>query len=102
MSKTELAPAPKRRSYPKALKAQIVAKFTDHLPLYRQEGILARAGLQLPRSTLASGSACASQADHRNVAPVADRATPARAGRLRHRARHRLQPQALGGADALP
>ena len=52
MSKTELAPAPKRRSYPKALKAQIVAKFTDHLPLYRQEGILARAGLQLPRSTL--------------------------------------------------
>ena len=47
MSKTELAPAPKRRSYPKALKAQIVAKFTDHLPLYRQEGILARAGLQL-------------------------------------------------------
>ena len=61
MSKTELAPAPKRRSYPKALKAQIVAKFTDHLPLYRQEGILARAGLQLPRSTLASGSACASR-----------------------------------------
>lgn len=30
----------------------LVAKFADHLPLYRQEGILARAGLALPRSTL--------------------------------------------------
>lgn len=30
----------------------LVAKFADHLPLYRQEGIFSRAGLALPRSTL--------------------------------------------------
>jgi transposase len=32
----------------------LVAKYADHLPLYRQEQIFARAGLALPRSTLAS------------------------------------------------
>jgi transposase len=31
----------------------LVAKYADHQPLYRQEGIFARAGLALPRSTLA-------------------------------------------------
>ena len=31
----------------------LVAKYADHLPLYRQEAIFARAGLGLPRSTLA-------------------------------------------------
>ncbi len=31
----------------------LVAKYADHLPLYRQEGIFGRAGLELPRSTLA-------------------------------------------------
>ena len=31
----------------------LVAKYQDHLPLYRQEAIFARAGLGLPRSTLA-------------------------------------------------
>ena len=31
----------------------LVAKYADHLPLYRQENIFARAGLALPRSTLA-------------------------------------------------
>jgi transposase len=31
----------------------LVAKYADHLPLYRQERIFARAGLALPRSTLA-------------------------------------------------
>jgi transposase len=31
----------------------LVAKFADHLPLYRQEAIFARAGLAIPRSTLA-------------------------------------------------
>ena len=31
----------------------LVAKFADHLPLYRQENIFARAGMELPRSTLA-------------------------------------------------
>jgi transposase len=30
----------------------LVAKYADHLPLYRQETIFARAGLALPRSTL--------------------------------------------------
>lgn len=31
----------------------LVAKYADHLPLYRQEGIFARAGLGIARSTLA-------------------------------------------------
>ncbi len=31
----------------------LVAKYLDHLPLYRQEGIFGRAGLEIPRSTLA-------------------------------------------------
>ena len=31
----------------------LVAKFSDHLPLYRQERIFGRAGVEIPRSTLA-------------------------------------------------
>ena len=31
----------------------LVAKYADHQPLYRQEGIFARAGVGIPRSTLA-------------------------------------------------
>lgn len=31
----------------------LIAKYLDHLPLYRQEGIFERAGLAIPRSTLA-------------------------------------------------
>jgi transposase len=31
----------------------LVAKYADHLPLYRQERIFSRAGLEIPRSTLA-------------------------------------------------
>lgn len=31
----------------------LVAKYADHLPLYRQEGVFARAGLRIARSTLA-------------------------------------------------
>jgi transposase len=31
----------------------LVAKYVDHLPLYRQERIFDRAGLEIPRSTLA-------------------------------------------------
>jgi hypothetical protein len=31
----------------------LVAKFADHLPLYRQEGLFERAGFAIPRSTLA-------------------------------------------------
>ncbi len=30
----------------------LVAKYADHLPLYRQESIFARAGFAIPRSTL--------------------------------------------------
>jgi transposase len=30
----------------------LVAKYADHLPLYRQEAIFGRAGVPLPRSTL--------------------------------------------------
>ena len=30
----------------------LVAKYADHLPLHRQEGIFARAGMAIPRSTL--------------------------------------------------
>ena len=32
----------------------LVAKYADHLPLYRQEGIFARSGFAIPRSTLAA------------------------------------------------
>ena len=32
----------------------LVAKYADHQPLYRQEGIYARSGVQMPRSTLAA------------------------------------------------
>jgi len=41
----------------------LVAKYADHLPLYRQEGIFARAGMALPRSTLAQWvpGACTAQ-----------------------------------------
>lgn len=31
----------------------LIAKYLDHMPLYRQEGIFGRAGLAIPRSTLA-------------------------------------------------
>lgn len=31
----------------------MIAKYADHLPLYRQESIFGRAGLAIPRSTLA-------------------------------------------------
>ncbi len=38
-----------------ALLAQVIgAKYADHCPLYRQEGIYRRAGLELPRAMLAS------------------------------------------------
>ena len=38
-----------------ALLAQVTgAKYADHCPLYRQEGIYRRAGVELPRATLAS------------------------------------------------
>jgi transposase len=53
------APAPMRpieRALPTAaLLAQVIgAKYADHCPLYRQEGIYRRSGVELPRATLAS------------------------------------------------
>ncbi|MDQ0669322.1 transposase [Pseudomonas sp. W2I6] len=52
------APVPPQvidKGIPKAglLAHVMVAKFADHLPLYRQEKIFGRAGLAIPRSTLA-------------------------------------------------
>lgn len=38
---------------PSLLSQVLVAKYLDHLPLYRQERIFGRAGLEIPRSTLA-------------------------------------------------
>ncbi len=32
----------------------IVSKFADHIPLYRQNGILAREGVDIPRATQTS------------------------------------------------
>jgi transposase len=56
------APAPVRpieRGLPTAgLLAQVIsAKYADHCPLYRQEGIYQRAGVELPRTLLASWTA---------------------------------------------
>lgn len=53
------APAPARpieRGLPTAaLLAHVIAsKYADHCPLYRQEGIYQRSGIELPRATLAS------------------------------------------------
>lgn len=45
----------------------VAAKYADHLPLYRQEEIAARAGVDLPRSTL--GDVVAQAADR--LAPIA-------------------------------
>jgi len=60
------AAAPSRpieRGLPTAgLLAQVIgAKYADHMPLYRQEGIYRRAGVELPRAMLASWVADAAQ-----------------------------------------
>ena len=47
----------------------LVAKFADHLPLYRQSQILARSGIDLQRSTLADWVGTAAF----HLAPVVDR-----------------------------
>lgn len=54
---------PIERGLPTAgLLAQVIgAKYADHLPLYRQEGIYRRAGVELPRAMLASWVADAAQ-----------------------------------------
>jgi len=42
-----------RRGFPAGLLAQVaVSKYADHLPLYRQEGIFRRHGVELPRQTM--------------------------------------------------
>lgn len=38
---------------PGLLAQVLIAKYVDHAPLYRQEGIFARSGVAIPRSTLA-------------------------------------------------
>lgn len=49
-----VAPAILDRSQadPSLLAQVVIAKYTDHLPLYRQEAIYARSGVELSRSTL--------------------------------------------------
>lgn len=53
-------PIPKSYAGPSLLAHVAVAKFCDHLPLYRQSVIYAREGVDLPRSTLADwiGKVC--------------------------------------------
>ncbi|MGK9232535.1 IS66 family transposase [Inquilinus limosus] len=46
-------PTPRGRAAPGLLAHVLIAKYADHLPLYRQSAIYARAGLDLDRSTLA-------------------------------------------------
>lgn len=46
-------PIPRGRAGPGLLAHIIVAKFADHLPLYRQSQIYAREGVELSRSTMA-------------------------------------------------
>lgn len=45
--------AQSERYTPQQRSLLLVAKYADHLPLYRQEAIFGRAGLAIPRSTLA-------------------------------------------------
>ncbi len=45
-------PIPKANATAGLLAQIMVSKYVDHLPLYRQEQILKRNGIDLPRSTL--------------------------------------------------
>ena len=45
-------PTPRGRATPATLAHLLVAKYCDHLPLYRQSEIYAREGVDLDRSTL--------------------------------------------------
>jgi transposase len=47
-------PIPKSIASPALLAHVCTAKYADALPLYRQEDILKRAGIDLPRATLAN------------------------------------------------
>ena len=48
------SPIPKSIATPGLLAHVLVSKYADHMPLYRQEGILQRFGIELSRGTLAS------------------------------------------------
>ena len=55
--KIKMAPLPKRLipksiGTPGLLADVLVAKYVDHLPFYRQEGIFQRTGIDLPRNTM--------------------------------------------------
>lgn len=54
-----------------ALAHVLVSKYADHLPLYHQSQILARAGIELHRSTLADWVGTAAF----HLGPVVDRLT---------------------------
>jgi transposase len=47
-------PIPKSIATPSLLASMLVAKFCDHLPLYRQEQIWNRHGIDIPRQTLSN------------------------------------------------
>ncbi|MEK7754105.1 MAG: IS66 family transposase [Acidobacteriota bacterium] len=46
------SPIEKGLAAPSLLSHLIVSKYLDHLPLHRQEGMLARSGIEYPRSTM--------------------------------------------------
>ena len=54
---------------PDLLAQVVIAKYVDHLPLYRQEAIYARSGIELPRAMLAEWSGACGVA----LQPLADR-----------------------------
>lgn len=94
------APAPSRLiargiAGPGLLARVLVAKFVDHLPLYRQSEIYARQGVELDRATLADWVGGAS----RLIMPLTEAlaryvlAAPAKAARRRH-----AGPSAAAGA----
>ncbi len=54
-------PIPRCLAGPGLLAQVLVAKYGDHLPLYRQEDVFVRHGLHLPRSTMCDWVAAAAQ-----------------------------------------
>jgi len=53
-AKSPKQPIPKSLASPSLLAGIVVNKYQDGLPLYRQQNILKRAGIELPRATLAN------------------------------------------------
>lgn len=54
IAKSPKQPIPKSIASAGLLSQIIVSKYVDHLPLYRQESILTRGGIDLPRATLSN------------------------------------------------